>query len=531
MLHRRELIAALLGTPLALSGGCGNRSVPASGELLSPNLSVGHRIRDGFRPQADRSRAETAEVIIIGGGIAGLSAAWQLLQQGQEDFIVLELETEAGGTARGQTDVTFPYPWGAHYVPVPMAENASLLKLFSEMGVVESVGPDGSPVVAEQRLCRDPQERVFFQGRWHEGLYPFEDASEQDLQELQEFREAIWRWVDKRDDAGRRYFAVPSSSASDHADAMALDGESMSDWVERHGWTSRRLRWLIDYSCRDDYGLSIEQTSAWAGMFYFASRVRKSGSESQPVITWPEGNGAIVNHLASRCGPQLRCGHAVTQIISPQPDSVEVTAVDTQSERPVLIRGKRVIFAAPQFLASRLIDGLDGADRSSFRYGSWLVANLHLDRRPQDSGFPMCWDNVIYGSKSLGYVTSTHQSCIDHGPTVLTWYYPLTNVDPKIPRKQLLSMSWSEWADVVLTDMEVPHPDIRELVSRLDVMRWGHAMIQPRVGFVSSEAKRRASMPQGPIHFAGTDLSGVALMEEAFDHGTRAADAVLKSLG
>jgi hypothetical protein len=53
-------------------------------------------------------------------------------------------------------------------------------------------------------------------------------------------------------------------------------------------------------------------------------------------------------------------------------------------------------------------------------------------------------------------------------------------------------------------------------------MRWGHAMIRPRPGFVWSDACRRASEPHGAIHFANTDISGVALFEEALDHGVRA---------
>ena len=44
---------------------------------------------------------------------------------------------------------------------------------------------------------------------------------------------------------------------------------------------------------------------------------------------------------------------------------------------------------------------------------------------------------------------------------------------------------------------------------------------------------RRASPPAppiGPIHFAHSDLSGIALFEEAFDHGVRAADEVQAAL-
>ena len=97
-------------------------------------------------------------------------------------------------------------------------------------------------------------------------------------------------------------------------------------------------------------------------------------------------------------------------------------------------------------------------------------------------------------------------------------------------REQLLKATWSDLADVVLTDLERAHPEIRELTTRLDVFRWGHAMIRPRVGFITSRQRHDAARPDGRIHFANTDLSGIALFEEAFDHGCRAADEVLRAL-
>ena len=171
-----------------------------------------------------------------------------------------------------------------------------------------------------------------------------------------------------------------------------------------------------------------------------------------------------------------------------------------------------------------------GRSAEQFEYGSWLVANVHLSRRPRESSFPLSWDNVIHDSRSLGYVVATHQSGNDHGPTVLTWYHPLCDDDVKAARQQLLKAKWAELADVVLTDLERPHPEIRSLVTRLDVFRWGHAMIRPRPGFITSRQRREAARPDGRIHFANTDLSGIALFEEAFDHGLRAADEVLSKI-
>jgi len=125
---------------------------------------------------------------------------------------------------------------------------------------------------------------------------------------------------------------------------------------------------------------------------------------------------------------------------------------------------------------------------------------------------------------------ATHQRGLDRGPTVFTYYYPLCDADPRVARTRLLSTDRRGWADIALTDLERAHPAIRSLCTRLDVMRWGHAMIRPQPGFIWGGARSKAQKPFRGIHFAHTDLSGIALFEEALDHGVRAAEEVLSEL-
>ena len=531
-LNRRELIAAMLGLP-ALMAGCSSSVPLPPGELLGQSLAIGHRLREGIRPRPPDDNWQTVQVVIVGAGAAGLSAARRLLQRGCEDFVVLELEQVAGGTSRSDQGDLVPHPWGAHYVPVPLAHNKSLIELFIEMGLVESIASDGSPLIREQFLCREPEERLFIQGEWIDGLYPSLGASDDDLRQIEAFRREIDRWAGWRDAAGRRAFSIPTSGCSDDPTVTVLDQLSMTEWLRQHGWTSTRLHWLVDYSCRDDYGLTADQTSAWAGLLYFTARLKEPGAEHQPLITFPEGNGRILNHLAERAGSRLQTGMAVTQITPSANDSgsVEVVCLNTVAEQVTGYRARHVIFAAPQFLAPRLIDGFaarTGRRTDQFEYGSWLVANLHLRARPHEASFPLSWDNVIFDSQSLGYVVATHQAGMDYGPTILTWYYPYCDANARGLREQLLKATWTDLAEVVLTDLQRPHPEIRSLVTRLDIFRWGHAMIRPKPGFITSQQRREARQPDGRIHFANTDLSGIALFEEAFDHGCRAADEVIQ---
>jgi phytoene dehydrogenase-like protein len=541
MLTRREILAAFLGLPAALSA-CRAGRAPAplpGGELVGASDRVGHLLRGGLKVEPPAEAWQRVGVVIVGGGVAGLAAGWRLLRAGFDDFVLLELEREAGGTARGGSrHGVVPYPWGAHYLPAPLKENRALVSLLDEMGTLEGTDAAGEPVVAEQFLCRDPEERVFYRGRWYEGLYLHAGESADEALQLQIFNAEVDRWAAWRDGRGRRAFTIPVSACSDDAEATALDRLTMAEWLRERGLTSARLHWLVDYACRDDYGLTVEQTSAWAGLFYFASRMSGAGAEAQSLITWPEGNARLVGHLHDRARGRVRLGLAVADI-RPAADTsggVEVVALADEGRSAVGFRADRVIFAAPQFLTRHVVkpyrEGACPAHVAEFDYGAWMVANLFLRDRPRPGfGFPPAWDNVIYESPSLGYVTATHQRGLDRGPTVFTYYYPLAGDDPRQARARLLSVDRDGWAEVTLADLERAHPDIRELTTRLDVMRWGHAMIRPRPGFVWGGARSAAQAPFRGIHFAHTDLSGIPLFEEAFDHGLRAAEEVLAARG
>ncbi len=528
------MLAALLGLPAVLSGCSARRTPPQlTGRIVGPSDKLGHRLRQAARPSPSADAWQQCGVVIVGGGIAGLAAAWRLQRAGFHDFTVIEMEPLPGGTSASGSSDLVAFPWAAHYVPVPMKENDALVSLLDEMGILEGRDAEGEPIVAEQFLCRDPQERIFYKGRWYEGLYLYAGSTAEDRAQLKAFLAEMDRWAAWRDGRGRRAFALPTAAGSDDADVTALDRLTMTEWLDRHGWTSPRLRWLVDYSCRDDYGTTSDQTSAWAGVFYFASRIRRPGMRSQPLITWPEGNGRVVDHLYGRAKDRVRLGWLVADVI-PQStmgaSGLDVVMLDRSGNDVRGLHAEQVIFAAPQFLASHLIRDYrqsPPAHLREFHYAPWLVANLFLHARPGGRGFPLSWDNVLYESPSLGYVTATHQACIDHGATVLTYYYPFTGDAPREARAELLEMGWEDCADLVMSDLGRAHAEIGRLVDRLEVMRWGHAMIRPRPGFLWGTARKAAARPYRGIHFGNTDLSGVALLEEAFYHGLRAAEEVL----
>lgn len=528
---RREILAAFLGLPFALSACKSNseQSFP-DGEIVGANVDVGHLLRENVSREVPENNWKNTKVVIVGGGAAGLSAAWKLQKESFNDFVLLELENKIGGTAQSGQNNFIGYPWGAHYLPVPFKENTQLISLLDEMRLTEGRDGQGEIIVAEQFLCREPEERIFYKGRWYEGLYLRAGASEEDLRQFAEFQKQIDFWVNWRDRYGNRAFTLPIAHCSTDAEVVALDKITFADWLKQKGFDSPRLIWYCDYACRDDYGLRLEQTSAWAGLFYFCSRVRRSGEESQSFITFPEGNGRFVNYLHDKIKEKTRLKTIALEII-PTEKGVNVVCLNTETKEMRGIHAEKVLFCAPVFTAKYLVRDFKQNPpdyTQKFDHNAWFVANLFLKDRPQlpfRRDFPLAWDNVIYESNSLGYVNATHQKGIDYGACVLTYYFPMCE---KNGRTKLFGLNWRELADICLTDLSRAHKDIYDLTTRIDIMRWGHAMISPRPDFIWSGARETAAKPYRNIHFAHSDLSGIALFEEAFYHGLRAANEILE---
>lgn len=472
------------------------------GSFVNEAFPLGHRLRDhaSFRPPARQIRIP---IVIVGGGIAGLSAAWRLDKVGFRDFVLLEMEPQAGGNARwGENQIT-RFPWAAHYVPVPGKRESLARELFAELGVLQ----DGK--WSDRALCFAPQERLFLHGRWQESIEPEIGLSTSDRGQFRAFDQRV------KEFRATGQFTVPMQIG---AKPSPLDGQSMAAWLAENRFDSPYLRWYIDYACRDDYGALARDTSAWAGIHYFASR---EPDEKGP-LTWPEGNGWIARCLLEKLSRYVRTGSVVYRISS-QGNRLRVFTEAAEYQ------AGEVVFAAPTFLARYIVDGAPPA--AGFQYSPWLTANLTLDRMPREREAELAWDNVIYGSPSLGYVDATHMSIASRQDrSVWTYYWSLAGHAPQQGRSFLLANDWAYWKEAILNDLSRAHPDIRSCVSRIDIMRMGHAMVRPAPGFMFSEQRQRWLHPLNRIYFANSDLSGFSIFEEAQYRGVQAAERALAAL-
>lgn len=530
MTGRRSFLAA----GAALLAGCRLRSQPPlpPGEMLSTRHRLGHLMRDGGVAPAGETLK--ARVVIVGAGIGGLCAAWRLRRAGFDDFVMLELEDRPGGNARWGENGVSAYPWGSHYIPLPPAEARSTRLLLAELGVLRGDPHVESPSYDERALVHAPQERIYRHGSWTEGLATLDGRSAEEAAQWRRFQARMREFQSLRGRDGRRAFAIPLEYSSRDESLLALDRVTMAAWLRSEGFTAELVHWVCNYACRDDYGCDYRHASAWAGIHYFACRVAKGrNADADTVLTWPEGNGFVVRRLMERYALRMMPG-ALVHRVAEDARGVRVSAYLGDQDRPIEIRAEHVVWAAPFGFAARAVEdaALAGAMRG-FDYAPWVTANLTLREPPYlHHGAPLAWDNVLYDSPSLGYIVATHQSLASRpGPTVLTWYLPLTQEAPAHARRKLIASSREQWAQAALADLAKPHPEIRDIAERIDVFANGHAMVVPRPGVIWGEARERILARRGRLHFAHADASGLSLFEEACDRGVAAAEAVLTALG
>lgn len=496
------------------------------GRIVGASHERGHWLRDGAPASKGGARESSCDVLVVGGGIAGLSAAWRLAPLGL-DVVVAELEDFVGGTSARGEDGVLPYPWGAHYLAAPNPEARAALRLLADMGVVTGFDAAARPRFDPKVLCHSPQERLFYDGVWHEGLSPVDvltDAEEEELARFHEIEEALTR-REGRD--GRPAFTIPLGLSSRDPELLALDRMSFAEWLDRERFVTPFVRWYVAYATLDDFGALPEETSAWAALHYFAARKLKTPElAGSHFLVWPEGNGRLVRELRARAKARIEPGLVALEVDDEGSRGATVLLRAARDGALARVRARAVVLAVPAFVARRLLP--EAATRLPTRAASpWLVANLHA-RRPIEPN--RAWDSVLFGAKGLGYVDASHQGLVPREQTVLTYYRAFGGPDVAGARRELVKASWHTLADAVLADLAPAHPTLVDDLDRLDVMVWGHAMPRPRPGFLASALEPTALVGER-VAWAHSDQAGIALFEEAQARGVAAAEALAAALG
>ena len=537
-MRRRDFVL----TSAALAAGSAGVFLNAqrmSASVEYPGHFEGHWLRDVQHLPEPVESVET-EVLVAGGGIAGLTALWQLTKLGVRD-VLLVCGPEHHGNAAAGRDGNLVFPTGAHYLPLPSMESLHVREMLAELGVIQKNPYDLRPTFDERYVVHGPSERVLYRNTWQDGYLPTDGVSASERAQHQRFYDMVNEYSSARGSDGRRAFCVPLELSSTDERFRALDRVTFSAWLDSVGLSAPTLRWYLNYCCRDDYGRHASEISAWAGLHYFCSREgQAANAERGAVLTWPQGLAALAAQLEANARFDKPWEHASVASLRAIDDGVEaiVAIHDSGGWRSVRVRARQAIAAMPLFVLQHVL-----VDRARYGfvddtvpvYAPWLVSNFLLHAFPEErGGAALSWDNVIYEEPGLGYVVSTHQDIRMSRPerTAFTAYYALSDMAPGEARHWLEQASVTELMHLAAKDLRLAYGWRLPLcVDRVAITVRAHAMAVPRPGFLSVPGRLALrNREEGPIFFAHSDLSGLSLFEEASWWGYRAALRVARAM-
>lgn len=501
-------------------------------------LPFGHLLRDKQFPRQASHHAQ-CNILILGSGTAAMTAAWQLVKQGERDFLIIEGFEKYGNNAAYTVSGSLKAPTGAHYLAQPSRESRDVRDLLLDLGILKQEMPDGSLKFDDTDLVHAPDERLFYDGAWHDGLTIQDNDTKR-------FFELVHKLKHAYGSDGKKIFAIPIALSSQDAKWRELDKLTFAEWLKSQKFQSPSLLWYLDYACRDDYGQGIAQVSAFAGLHYFAAR----GNDEAAVLTWADG----LHHIAEKTSQFIQlenlpafpegeqwhfrqpasCAAWALQVIEKN-ENVQVLLYQPHSQETISVSAKKVICAMPLHVAARIVDksALGIFSGSLPESAPWLVGNFVLKSFPKElKNSQLAWDNVVYGSRGLGYVVATHQHIYTRKPeiTAFTSYAALNHDTPKNVRNWLLNadaVDLFEWASADL--LTVYGKRFWRHVLHVDLTVRAHAMAVPQVGYLSHEMLLKARQHHSKIVFAHSDLSGYSVFEEAAYWGAEAARKILQA--
>ena len=318
-------------------------------------------------------------------------------------------------------------------------------------------------------LCAEPEERLFFRGIWYEGLYPRAGASREDREELSRFEREMLRFAALQGREGAPRLRPPPppllrrrrvDRARPDLDARVADARAASRARASSGSPSTPRR--------DDFGSSLDDTSAWAGIHYFASRLRGAspdGPFEEPAAVPDLARGERPPREAPREG-RRRPDRDRRRRLRRRPEGRRRHA--PLARRPAE-RGRRGDGAARRLRAAALHgrEGPRAVAREPARLPALLrvraVARRQPDalraaRRPRLP--PLLGQRPLRLARPRLRRRDAPDGDRGHGPTVLTYYLVFAGEEPRKAREKLLSATWSELAQAVLADLSRAHPDL-----------------------------------------------------------------------
>jgi hypothetical protein len=460
-----------------------------TGESFAPM----HAIRDGLWNKPLPPPERRVDVVVVGGGLAGLTVGAALADY---DLVLLEREAELGGNARAGSWRGVDYALGSAYLVDTSEPYGSL---YAKLGLT----PRAVPEAVNSVFTGAPRSPDALKGALRA---PFARLS-------QRFQQII---------ASADFPKIPIEKASTRA--LALDGVSFLDWLRREN-VDPLLQELIDAYCYSSFTAGADAVSAYVGVNFYSEIV-------SPIYAFPGGNAflsrALKGQIERSGGGRVQAGAAVFAVEPAEEGLSRVGWFDVaEPGAPRCIAARWVVVATPYFFAGRILRGVDPGVTATMKgtaRGSYLVANCCFEGKLRPSSYD-AWtpSNAAFtDAVDASVALAPKARPTTHG--VLTVYAPFR--DPAQGRALLLEGDRAALAGPIVGGLRRFLPDAFDSARLTEVRltRWGHQHLIPRPGTVT----QMRSLPKqfGNVLLAHSDGQGAPAVESAVTEGLRVVAAI-----
>ncbi len=435
--------------------------------------------------------AETAEVVVVGAGLSGLTAAYRLRDR---HILVLEAGDSPGGVCLAGEYQGIRYPAGSAYFYYPWTPTWQAW--YQELGLD-----------LEDAKVAAPASALFYEGRWFPDCYSQRGLralplAPRELEGLARFAGDLAAWEDQFDLLGVKELPHPE-----------LDLISLAQYLEQvRGLTPDVTRIFTPY-CRSCLGAGPEAVSALAAIYFLLSEISPTAASA----AFPEGNARIVQALLAALPRRPRVRQTLIRV-QPGADAVHLLVRDRATGDYYRLAAGAVILAVGKFIALRLLTPACGWDPEvfrAFRYSSYVVAALGGAITLAAPGY----ENWVEGEGNFTDFILRPRTAAPTGKRVMVIFAPQTYPEG---RAALLRARPEDQGRKILRDLARLFPGTAGEVEEVHLYRFGHAQVVPYPGFLT-HLKARLQHRQGRIILAHADMEGLPSIESAIVQGEQAA--------
>ena len=414
------------------------------------------------------------DVVIVGGGIAGLAAAWHLRDR---EIVVLESSERLGGRIRSERRGEYWLNFGAHVFAGPGSASRRL---------IDEVGVDIRPV--QGRLAA-----VSLNGKLVSGgpveLFPFR------LPLRLGDRLALVRAGVRLRLAVRRYAAVargrPGESAAERQQRMLefMDDRSFTQFMGRLPPDVDALfRCTLTRSSGEP-----ETLAAGYGIGYFHLVWNRGEGLSTNIVG---GSSTLTERIAAALGERALTNARVDRV-TPVDGGVVVASEAGE------FRARSAIVAAPAYVAHEIVDGLPEETRNALAaipYGPYVLGGFVTS----ETG-PAPWDDIYAlatPKRAFGIVFNTGNALRVDGRREPGG--SLTVSAAADAARRLANLSDDEIAERYRAELVDLFPALDGAIAETKIVRWERGLPHPTVG--RSKLQPALMRDLSPIFLAGDYL-------------------------